>query len=142
MVFSLVMLVNSDAPYATSFYPVLMFSVTKASVTRPMIRLPQGHPNRDGGPVSPPRCGKRPERTRRCVTCSCPCRHGADQLSCPVFDDVIKNYNGLLICREGRQVDCISPRWTRLQTYDYKVKIEIDFDPILDEHFGHCRSRR
>jgi hypothetical protein len=50
--------------------------------------------------------------------------------------EIMKDYNGLLICREHRQIDCIPPRWTKFQTYDANIKVEIDFDPELDEFFG------
>lgn len=56
--------------------------------------------------------------------------------------DVMRGYNGLLVCRERRQIDCIAPRWTRFQTYDMNVKIEIDFDPELDEFFGITTSKQ
>lgn len=55
---------------------------------------------------------------------------------------VMKNYHGLHICREGREIDCITAPWTRLQTYDRNVKIEVDFDPTLDEHFGLTTSKQ
>lgn len=54
----------------------------------------------------------------------------------------MKALNGLLVCREGRQIDCIMPEWTRFQVYDYNVKIEVDFDPILDEFFGITTSKQ
>jgi hypothetical protein len=54
----------------------------------------------------------------------------------------MRDYNGLQICREGRQIDCIQPRWTKFQTYDYNVKIEIDFDPELDEYFGITTAKQ
>lgn len=55
---------------------------------------------------------------------------------------VMREYNGLLVCREGRQIDCIQPRWTKFQTYDYNVKIEIDFEPRLDEYFGITTAKQ
>jgi hypothetical protein len=55
---------------------------------------------------------------------------------------IMRDYNGLMICREGRQIDCIQPRWTKFQTYDYNVKIEIDFDPIVDEYFGITTAKQ
>lgn len=55
---------------------------------------------------------------------------------------IMRDYNGLLICREGRQVDCVQPRFTKYQTYDYNMKIEIDFDPELDEYFGITTSKQ
>jgi hypothetical protein len=56
--------------------------------------------------------------------------------------DIMKDYNGLLICRERRQIDCIAPRWTKYQTYDANIKIEIDFDPELDEYFGITTAKQ
>ncbi len=56
--------------------------------------------------------------------------------------DVMRSYNGLMVCREGRQVDCISPRWTKFQNYDANIKIEINFDPVLDEFFGITTSKQ
>lgn len=56
--------------------------------------------------------------------------------------DVMKAYNGLQICRNLRQIDCIQPPWTKFQNYDYNVKIEINFDPELDEFFGVTTSKQ
>lgn len=55
---------------------------------------------------------------------------------------VMKDYHGLLICRAGRQIDCVRPRFTTMVTYDRNVKIEIDFDPELDEFFGVTTSKQ
>src|SRR5205823_6369781 len=41
-----------------------------------------------------------------------------------------------------RQIDTIQPRWTKYQTYDANIKIEIDFDPELDEFFGITTSKQ
>jgi hypothetical protein len=56
--------------------------------------------------------------------------------------EVMRDYNGLLVCRERRQIDTISPRFTKFQTYDANIKIEIDFDPELDELFGITTSKQ
>jgi hypothetical protein len=56
--------------------------------------------------------------------------------------EIMKDYNGLLVCRERRQIDCIPPRWTKFQTYDANVKVEIDFDPELDEFFGMTTAKQ
>jgi hypothetical protein len=56
--------------------------------------------------------------------------------------DVMKDYNGILMCRERRQIDCIAPDWTKYQNYDYNVKIEVDFDPGLDEYFGISTAKQ
>ncbi len=54
----------------------------------------------------------------------------------------MRDYNGLLISREQRQIDCIQPHWTKFQTYDANIKIEIDFDPELDEYFGITTAKQ
>ena len=56
--------------------------------------------------------------------------------------EVMRDYNGLLITRERRHIDTIQPRWTKFQNYDYNLKIEIDFDPELDEFFGITTSKQ
>ncbi len=56
--------------------------------------------------------------------------------------DVMRDYNGLLICREHRQIDCILPRWTKFQTYDANIKVEVNFDPELDELFGITTAKQ
>ena len=55
---------------------------------------------------------------------------------------VMREYNGIQICREGRQIDCVFPRFTKFQNYDYNVKVEVDFDPELDEFFGITTSKQ
>jgi hypothetical protein len=50
--------------------------------------------------------------------------------------------NGILVCREGRQIDVVQPSWTKFQNYDIYVKIEIDFDPALDEYFSITTSKQ
>lgn len=56
--------------------------------------------------------------------------------------DIMKAYNGILVCRAGRQIDVVSPEWTKFQNYDANIKIEIDFDPALDEFFGLTTSKQ
>jgi hypothetical protein len=56
--------------------------------------------------------------------------------------EIMKDYNGLQICRERRQIDCIPPRWTKFQNYDANVKLEINFDPELDEYFGITTAKQ
>lgn len=57
--------------------------------------------------------------------------------------DVMKDHNGLLICRAGRQVDCLRTNpWSTFQNYDRNIKIEIDFDPALDEFYGITTSKQ
>jgi len=55
---------------------------------------------------------------------------------------IMREYNGLLICRERRQIDTVVPRWTKFQNYDVNIKVEIDFDPVLDEFFGITTSKQ
>ncbi len=56
--------------------------------------------------------------------------------------EIMRDFNGLLICRERRQIDTIAPRWTKFQNYDANIKIEIDFDPELDEFFGITTAKQ
>lgn len=60
-----------------------------------------------------------------------------DQVLAPV-----RGLNGILVCREGRQIDVVQPTWTKFQNYDVYVKIEIDFDPSLDEYFNVTTSKQ
>jgi hypothetical protein len=57
---------------------------------------------------------------------------------------IMKEYNGLLICRARRQIDCIQPPggWATFVNYDRNIKIELDFDPSLDEFFGITTSKQ
>lgn len=56
--------------------------------------------------------------------------------------EIMRDYNGLLICRAGRQIDTISPRGTKFQNDDAYIKIEIDFDPVLDEYFNVTTAKQ
>lgn len=56
--------------------------------------------------------------------------------------EIMRDYNGLLICRAGRQIDTISPRGTKFQNNDVYIKIEIDFDPVLDEYFSVTTAKQ
>jgi hypothetical protein len=56
--------------------------------------------------------------------------------------EIMKDYNGILMCREGRQIDCIAPPWTTFGVYDRNVKVEVDFDPELDEYFGITTAKQ
>ncbi len=60
-----------------------------------------------------------------------------DQVLAPV-----RGLNGLLVCREGRQIDVVQPTWTKFQNNDAYIKIEIDFDPVLDEYFSITTSKQ
>lgn len=57
---------------------------------------------------------------------------------------VMKAYNGLHVCRDGREIECVSPpsEWTRFQNYDRNIRIELDFDPELDEFFGITTAKQ
>lgn len=57
---------------------------------------------------------------------------------------VMKANNGLHICRDGREIECISPPsdWSTWGNYDRNVKIEIDFTPDLDEFFGITTAKQ
>lgn len=50
--------------------------------------------------------------------------------------------NGIMVCREGRQIDVVQPSWTKFQNLDIYTKIEIDFDPVLDEYFSITTSKQ
>jgi len=56
--------------------------------------------------------------------------------------EIMRDYNGLLICRAGRQIDTVSPRGTKFQNNDAYIKIEIDFDPVLDEYFSVTTAKQ
>lgn len=56
--------------------------------------------------------------------------------------EVMKDYQGFLVCREWRQIDTISPWWTKFQNYDLNTKVEINFDAELDEFFGITTSKQ
>jgi hypothetical protein len=58
------------------------------------------------------------------------------------FEVMRDYYNGLVISRERRQIDTISPRFTKFQNNDANIKIEIDFDPELDEFFGITTAKQ
>ncbi len=50
--------------------------------------------------------------------------------------------NGLIVLRAGRQIDVVQPSWTKFQNYDKYIKIELDFDPELDEMFSVTTSKQ
>jgi hypothetical protein len=56
--------------------------------------------------------------------------------------EIMRKYNGLLICRAGRHIDTISPRDGKFQNNDAYIKIEIDFDPVLDEYFSVTTAKQ
>ena len=50
---------------------------------------------------------------------------------------VMKANNGILVCRAGRQIDTVTQYpGSTFPVFDRYWKIEIDFDPLLDEYFG------
>lgn len=55
---------------------------------------------------------------------------------------IMKEYNGILICREWRHIDTVKPHGTKFQNYDVNIKIEVNFDPTLDEYFGITTSKQ
>lgn len=50
---------------------------------------------------------------------------------------VMKEHHGLIVCRAGRQIDVVvkTPWWV-FQNLHRFWKVEIDFDPVLDDLFG------
>lgn len=61
------------------------------------------------------------------------------------FEQVLaptRGLNGIMICREGRQIDVAQPKWKKFQNEDVYIKIEIDFDPVLDELFSITTSKQ
>jgi hypothetical protein len=55
---------------------------------------------------------------------------------------VMARNNGIHICRAGREIDFVQPPFTKFQNNDRNIKIEIDFDPVLDEPFGITTSKQ
>lgn len=55
---------------------------------------------------------------------------------------IMKEFNGLLICRERRQIDCVQPDWVTFVNRDRHIKVEVDFDPELDEFFGITTAKQ
>lgn len=57
---------------------------------------------------------------------------------------VMKENNGLLVLRAGRQIDVVSNRcpWITFVNYDRNWKVELDFDPSLDEEFSITTSKQ
>jgi len=52
---------------------------------------------------------------------------------------ILKDYNGILVCRAGRQIDVVTrvpSHWLTIINFDRFWKLEIDFEPVLDEYFG------
>lgn len=57
--------------------------------------------------------------------------------------NILKEYNGFIICRMGRVIDVVrhSPIWT-FQNNDRYMKVELDFDASLDEEFNVSTSKQ
>lgn len=57
---------------------------------------------------------------------------------------VRKEYNGILVLRNGRLIDVVTGKcpWTTIMTYDRNVGIEINFPPCLDEDFSITTSKQ
>jgi hypothetical protein len=52
--------------------------------------------------------------------------------------------NGIVVLRAGRQIDVVNAGcpWTKFQTNDNYVGVEVDFPPILDEEFSITTSKQ
>lgn len=56
---------------------------------------------------------------------------------------VMRDYNGMIICRNGRVIECKSSTpWTRFQNNDRHVRVELDFDAALDDEFRINTSKQ
>jgi len=57
---------------------------------------------------------------------------------------VRKANNGLIVLRQGRQIDVVSSKcpWTTFQNNDKYLGIEVDFPPTLDEEFTITTSKQ
>lgn len=58
--------------------------------------------------------------------------------------NIMKENNGILVLRAGRQIDVVSAKcpWITFVNYDRNWKVEIDFDPTLDEEFSITTSKQ
>jgi hypothetical protein len=57
--------------------------------------------------------------------------------------DIMKDTNGFVILRNGRQIDVVTRNpWTTFLTYDRNIKVEIDFPATLDELFSVTTSKQ
>jgi Histidine kinase-, DNA gyrase B-, and HSP90-like ATPase len=58
--------------------------------------------------------------------------------------DVRKANNGIIVLRAGRQIDVVNAQceWTKFQTNDHYVGVEVDFPPSLDEEFSITTSKQ
>ncbi len=56
---------------------------------------------------------------------------------------VMKENNGLIVCRNGRQIDVVTQGlWTHVQNNDRYWGLELDFPPILDELFSVTTTKQ
>ncbi len=57
---------------------------------------------------------------------------------------VMKDHNGFIVLRNGRQIDLVNrnPWDIAWQYYTLFFKVEVDFDPSLDEEFGVTTSKQ
>lgn len=58
---------------------------------------------------------------------------------------IMKEHNGILVLRDGRQIDIVTGSkipWTTIQNPDWNWKVEIDFPPTLDEEFSMTTSKQ
>ena len=55
---------------------------------------------------------------------------------------IMREYTGIMVCRASRQIDNVWPDWTKYQNFDANIRIEINFDPELDEFFGMTTSKQ
>lgn len=60
--------------------------------------------------------------------------------------EIMKDHNGIIMLREGRQIDVITrglpEAWGTLENYDRNWKVEVDFPPSLDEEFSITTSKQ
>lgn len=57
---------------------------------------------------------------------------------------IMKEHRGIIICRNGRQIDVVDAKcpWFTFQNYDRNWQVEIDFPPTLDEEFSITTSKQ
>lgn len=56
---------------------------------------------------------------------------------------VMRDYNGIIVCRNGRVIECKgSTPWTRFQNNDRHVRVELDFSASLDDEFHVNTSKQ
>lgn len=56
---------------------------------------------------------------------------------------IMEQNHGVIFCRKGRQIDVVTKGWdVTWVNYDRHIKIELDFDPVLDEYFGITTAKQ